>query len=89
MRGIAFVTSIAALLVVCSGAATAEAIKPGDVITPDTASRVADLVSPGHLVLVKQGMRMKIVSTERLEWPPPYKSATEKYSSQVKLNDKG
>jgi hypothetical protein len=30
---------------------------------------------------------MKIVRTGQLEWPPPYKSATEKYSPQVKLND--
>jgi hypothetical protein len=34
-------------------------------------------------------MRMKIVPTERLEWPPPYKAATEKYSTQVRLSDKG
>jgi hypothetical protein len=32
---------------------------------------------------------MKIVPTDRLEWPPPYKSATEKYSPQVRLSDKG
>jgi hypothetical protein len=32
---------------------------------------------------------MKIVPTERLEWPPPYKSATEKYSPQVRLSEKG
>ena len=67
----------------------AQAVKPGDLITPDQASAVADLVSPGNLVLVRQGMRMKIVPTERLEWPPPYKSATEKYSPQVRLDDKG
>ncbi len=65
------------------------AVKPGDLVTPDNAAAVADLVSPGNLVLVKQGMRMKIVSTGHLEWPPPYKSATEKYAAQVRLNDKG
>ena len=27
--------------------------------------------------------------TERLEWPPPFKTATEKYASQVSLNEKG
>src|SRR6202451_4604614 len=64
-------------------------VKPGDVITPDNASLVSDLVSQGNFYLVKQGMRMKIVPTQRLEWPPPYKSATEKYASQVSLNDKG
>jgi Protein of unknown function (DUF1329) len=63
-------------------------VKPGDLITPDNAAAVADLASPGNYVLVKQGMRMNIEPTERLEWPPPYKSATEKYSAQVSLNDK-
>ncbi len=29
---------------------------------------------------------MKIVPTERIDWPPPYKEATEKYSSQVRLS---
>jgi hypothetical protein len=67
----------------------AAAVKPGDSITPETASVVADLVSPGNYELVKQGMRMNIVPTQRLEWPPPYKTATEKYAPQVRLNDKG
>lgn len=61
-------------------------VKPGDVITPDNASAIADLVSPGNFALVKQGMRMKIVPTERLEWPPPYKAATEKHAAQVNIN---
>src|ERR1035437_9974668 len=60
-------------------------VNPGDTITKDQAGKVADLVSPGNLILVKQGMTMKIVPTERLEWPPPYKAATEKYSAQVQL----
>src|SRR5712692_5705857 len=65
------------------------AVKPGDVISPENSAKVADLVSPGNFVLVKQGMQMKIVPTERLEWPPPYKSATEKYSAQVGLGPDG
>jgi hypothetical protein len=67
----------------------AASLKPGDFITPDNAAMVQDLVSPGNFALVKQGMRMKIVSTERLEWPPPYKAATEKYSPQIRLNNRG
>jgi len=70
-------------------AAQAASVRPGDVVTPVNASVVQDLVSPGNLLLVKQGMRMDIVPSERLEWPPPYKSATEKYSTQVRLNDHG
>ena len=33
-------------------------VNPGDTITKDQADKVADLVSPGNLVLVKQGMTM-------------------------------
>src|SRR6266849_8220725 len=73
-----------------NSAAFAEtAVKPGDVLSAENSARVADLVSTGNFVLVKQGMQMKIVPTERLEWPPPYKSATEKYSAQVALGPDG
>src|SRR5208283_2701302 len=61
-------------------------VKPGDFITPDNASQVKDLVSPGAYFKVQRGMTMKIVPTERIDWPPPYKDATEKYSSQVQLS---
>jgi hypothetical protein len=64
-------------------------VNPGDTITKDQADKVANLVSPGNLILVKQGMVMKIVPTDRLEWPPPYKAATEKYSPQVQLAPDG
>src|SRR5258707_6452109 len=64
-------------------------VSPGDTITKDQAEKVADLVSPGNLLLVKQGMTMRIVPTERLEWPPPYKAATEKYHAQVLLAPDG
>src|SRR5712671_8198999 len=64
-------------------------VKPGDVITKENASKVADLVSPGNYVLVQQGMQMKIVPTDKLEWPPPFKSATEKYSPPVQLAPDG
>jgi len=69
-------------------AATARAgVKPGDVITPQNAAQVKDLVSPGVYYMVTHGMQMDIVPTERIDWPPPYKDATEKYSSQVRLTD--
>jgi uncharacterized protein DUF1329 len=60
-------------------------VKPGDVITAQSADRVKDMVSPGVLWMVKRDMRMNIVPTERVDWPPPYKEATEKYSAQVRL----
>ena len=64
-------------------------MKPGDVIAPANASMVEGLVSPGNLILVKQGMSMKIVPTGHLDWPPPYKAATEQYSPQVSLSSNG
>jgi hypothetical protein len=85
-------TAFASFLALISGLAapvTAASVKPGDLITPDNAAFVSDLVSPGNYILVKQGMRMKIVPTERIEWPPPYREATEKYSSQVSLAPDG
>ena len=58
-------------------------------ITPNNASQVVGLVSPGNFILVKQGMEMKIIPTTHLDWPPPYKDATERYSPQVSLGSDG
>ena len=60
-------------------------VKPGDVIAKDNASKVAELLSPGNYKLVQEGMQLRIVPTQKLDWPPPFKAATEKYSAQVQL----
>ncbi len=82
------VTVVAALSLFAFGAMgiTVHAqVKPGDFITPENSYKVKNLVSPGVLYKVEHGMTMKITPTERVDWPPPYKDATEKYSSQVRL----
>jgi hypothetical protein len=61
-------------------------VKPGDFITPENASKVKELVGPGVYYRVEQGMSLKIIPTQRVDWPPPYKDATEKYSGQVRLS---
>jgi hypothetical protein len=61
-------------------------VKPGDFITPENAVKVQNLVSPGVYYKVQHAMTMKIVPTERVDWPPPYNDATEKYSGQVRLS---
>lgn len=61
-------------------------VKPGDVITPENAANVKSVVSPGVYYAVEHGMHLNIVPTERVDWPPPYKDATEKYSAQVRLS---
>jgi hypothetical protein len=77
---------IATLLFVLGYGTGANAqVKVGDFITPENADKVKDLVAPGVLARVRFGMTMRIVASERIEWPPPYKEATEKYSGQVRL----
>jgi len=51
-----FVGILLAAGLVASGPASAD-VKPGDVITKENASKVADLVSPGNYVLVQQACR--------------------------------
>jgi hypothetical protein len=75
------------LLGLTSIATSAQAqVKPGQVVTAQNAALVKDLVSPGIYDRVTFGMQMEIVPTGRVDWPPPYKDATEKYSSQVQLS---
>ncbi len=77
-----------ALLLACSFSTAGFAqVKPGDVITPENASKVKDIVSPGVYYKVERGMIMKVVPSQRVDWPPPYKEATEKYSGQVRLSE--
>ena len=76
--------AIAALAVVSSPAFAQ--VKPGDEITADSAERVRNLVSPGVFYKVQHGMVIKVAPSERVDWPPPYKDATEKYSAQVRLS---
>lgn len=73
------------LSIVLAVSAHAE-VAPGNVITPQNATLVKDLVSPGVYYRVTMGMSMDIVATDRVNWPPPYREATEKYSGQVRLS---
>lgn len=85
-----FATLIVAFAVCAAliGAEIAHAeVKPGDLINSDNASKVKDLVGPGVYYKVEHGMQMKIVPTSRIDWPPPYKDATEKYSGQARLSE--
>ena len=84
---LASILSVAMLMVLVMSPRSSAEVKPGDFITADNATKVQDLLSPGVYYKVLNGMSMKIVPTERVDWPPPYKDATEKYSGQVRLTD--
>src|SRR5580700_9753212 len=60
-------------------------VKPGDKIAASNGEQVRALVSPGAFEAVSKGMEMNIVAPSRVDWPPPYQDATEKYSGQVRL----
>src|ERR1700704_5409458 len=79
--------SAAIVLLLTIGPVQAETaqIKPGTRITPQNAGLVQELVSPGVYWRTRNGMIMDIVPSGRIDWPPPYKDATEKYSAQVRL----
>ena len=64
-------------------------VRPGDVITAQNAYKVKDLVSPGVYYKVTRGMTMDIVPASMIQWPPPYRDATEKYGEQVRLSPDG
>jgi Protein of unknown function (DUF1329) len=78
---------VAAAVLALGGEPARAQVKPGDYITAQNAYKVKDLLSPGVYWRVQHGMAMKIVPTQRVDWPPPYKDATEKYASQVRLAD--
>ena len=81
-------SALVVALVMSASLAFADA-QPGERITKANAEKVQDLVSPGLMWCLNHGLPMRIVETKPLSWPPAYKDATEKYSSQVKLSDDG
>jgi Protein of unknown function (DUF1329) len=84
--------ALAVLLVIAVATAAGSAwaaVRPGEVINRQNAYLVKSLVSPGVYYKVVRGMTMDIVPTQRIEWPPPYRDATEKYADQVRLSPNG
>src|ERR1700688_3555310 len=67
----------------------ADTIRPGEVITTTNLSTARTYLTPGSYVLVSRGVPIRIVSSSRLDWPPPYRVATERYSPQGSLNADG
>ena len=76
--------AIIALFVTLIAVPAGASVKPGNVITAQSADKVKDMVSPGVFYMVKRDMRMNIVPSDRIDWPPPYKEAT-RILAQVRL----
>lgn len=82
VRFVCLLVALAAL-----NSAVAAQVVPGDFIDLNSAAKARDLLSPGVYWRVRHGMTIKVAPSERIEWPPPYEVATEKYSSQVRLSE--
>ena len=88
-----FVAASAALILAAAlptwAAPAAPGVKPGDIINRTNSEKVKDLVSPGILWNVNNGMELKIVPYKFIPLPKAYVEATEKYSAQVTLDENG
>ena len=90
MRKLYIYIAAAASMILAAQPLSARAqVKPGDFINWNNAYKVKDLLSPGQYLRVVNGMSLTIDPAERIDWPPPYRDATEKYSSQVRLSPDG
>ena len=72
----------------CSVAAPAT-LEPGELITQTNSEKADGLVSQGVMWAVRNGMDLRIVPYQRIALPAEYQKATEKYSHQVRVGDRG
>ncbi len=63
-------------------------LTPGEIVGKGDVGRLEGLVCEGIRWAVGHGMNLKIVPYGKIELPPAYVEATEKYSSQVSLGPK-
>ncbi len=78
------ILTLSLMLVPAAGADVA----PGDVISRSNAEKAEGLVSPGILWAIRNGMDLNITPYKKITVPKLYREATEKYSPQVKLNER-
>ena len=62
-------------------------LRPGAVIDRSNLDQFAEVLNPAMSYAIAHGLSIKVVPSERVEWPAPYQQATEKYSGQVSLDE--
>src|SRR5260370_41220605 len=80
MPGFATITTAASL-------GEAPPLRSGAVIERSNANKFAQSLDPAMLYAITRGLTIKVAPTQRIEWPPRYQQATEKYSGQVSLDE--
>ena len=63
-------------------------VSPGDVINRTNIDKIKNLTSPGLQAAVDNGMELNVVAYQKITTSPIYDQATEKYSAQVRLDDR-
>jgi hypothetical protein len=84
-------TATAAVLLITVGSAlAAEQVVPvGTVIDKTNFDKYREYFSPGVQWIIEHDVSVKVGPYKKIELSPPFRAATEKYSSQVKLSDDG
>ncbi len=71
---------------IAAGAQAAQTLPPaGTVVDRTNMHNYTDFLGPGMQWVVERGVKLRIVDYKKVEHPPPYLEATEKYSAQVQL----
>jgi hypothetical protein len=78
------------VLGVAAPALAAEQVVPvGTVIDKTNIEKYKEYFSPGMQWIIEHDVSVRVGPYKKIEHPPPFNSATEKYSSQVKLAEDG
>src|ERR1700716_4132681 len=60
---------------------------PGTVIDRSNVNKFAEVLNPAMYYAISHRLSVKVMPSQRIEWPAPYQQATEKYASQVSLDE--
>jgi hypothetical protein len=61
-------------------------LAPGTVIDASNVQGFRQFLNPGMLFAVSHGLKIKVMPTERVDWPQQYQQATEQHAAQVSLD---
>lgn len=81
---------LATIIFIASTAPAAEQVVPvGTIVDKTNVDKYSQYLSPALVWMVEHGVKMPVSAYKRVDFPPPFKEATEKYSAQVELAPDG
>ncbi len=79
--------AVAALTLTLLAAPAQAQVKTGDTISRINVEKVSELVSPGVIWAIENGMDINVIDYEKVVLPKAYTAATEKYSGQARVDE--